>query len=115
MPKPVKRFCQTLALKDNPELIAQYEACHTPKNIWPEIPGGICEVGILDMEIYRSGNLLFMIVETPLDFEWESAMARLATLPRQEEWEKYVSLFQMADADATSAGKWQLMDRIFTL
>ena len=76
---------------------------------------GIRQVGILEMEIYLLGTRLFMIVETPLDFEWESAMARLSTLPRQEEWEDYMAEFQLVKAGMSSAEKWQLMDRIFHL
>jgi|UniRef100_UPI003564DF71 L-rhamnose mutarotase len=112
---PVKRYCQTMDLKDNPELIAEYVKRHSEAEAWPEIRAGIREVGILEMEIYILGTRLFMIVETPLDFDWETAMARLATLPRQAEWEAYMSIFQQADATATSAEKWQLMDRIFYL
>ena len=112
---PVKRYCQTMDLKDNPELIAEYVKRHSEAEAWPEIRAGIREVGILDMEIYILGTRLFMIVETPLDFDWETAMARLATLPRQAEWEAYMSIFQQADATATSAEKWQLMDRMFYL
>ena len=107
---PVKRYCQTMDLKDNPELIAEYVKRHSEAEAWPEIRAGIREVGILEMEIYILGTRLFMIVETPLDFDWETAMARLATLPRQAEWEAYMSIFQQADATATSAEKWQLMD-----
>lgn len=112
---PVKRYCQTMDLKDNPELIAEYVKRHSEAEAWPEIRDGIREVGILEMEIYILGSRLFMIVETPLDFDWETAMARLATLPRQAEWEAYMSIFQQADATATSAEKWQLMDRMFYL
>ena len=112
---PVKRYCQTMDLKDNPELIAEYVKRHCEAEAWPEIRAGIREVGILEMEIYILGTRLFMIVETPLDFDWETAMARLATLPRQAEWEAYMSIFQQADATATSAEKWQLMDRMFYL
>lgn len=112
---PVKRYCQTMDLKDNPELIAEYVKRHSEAEAWPEIRAGIREVGILEMEIYILGTRLFMIVETPLDFDWETAMARLATLPRQAEWEAYMSIFQQADATATSAEKWQLMDRMFHL
>ena len=112
---PVKRYCQTMDLKDNPELIAEYVKRHSEAEAWPEIRAGIREVGILEMEIYIHGTSLFMIVETPLDFDWETAMARLATLPRQAEWEAYMSIFQQADATATSAEKWQLMDRMFYL
>ena len=111
----VKRYCQTMDLKDNPELIAEYVKRHSEAEAWPEIRAGIREVGILEMEIYILGTRLFMIVETPLDFDWETAMARLATLPRQAEWEAYMSIFQQADATATSAEKWQLMDRMFYL
>ena len=112
---PVKRYCQTMDLKDNPELIAEYVKRHSEAEAWPEIRAGIREVGILEMEIYILGTRLFMIVETPLDFDWETAMARLATLPRQAEWEAYMSIFQQADATATSAEKWQLMDSMFYL
>ena len=82
---------------------------------WPEILAGIREVGILEMEIYILGTNLFMIVETPLDFDWDTAMARMATLPRQAEWEEYMSVFQQAEPGASSAEKWQLMDRMFYL
>ena len=40
-------------------------------------------------------------------------MARLASLPRQAEWEAYVSQFQGCNPNATSAEKWQMMDKIF--
>ena len=82
--QPVKRYCQTLDLKDDAELIARYREAHDRYHSWPEIREGIREVGILEMEIYILGNRLFMIVETPLDFDWQEAMTRLATLPRQD-------------------------------
>lgn len=112
---PTKRYCQTLDLKNDPDLIAKYKEAHSRLKIWPEIPEGIRSVGILEMEIYILGNRLFMIVETPLDFDWDSAMARLATLPRQEEWEAYVAMFQACKPGCTSNEKWQLMERIFSL
>ena len=112
---PTKRYCQTLDLKDDPELIAEYVSRHSQSNHWPEIVEGICSVGILEMEIYLTGTKLFMMVETACDFDWPTAFSRLATLPRQAEWEEYMSKFQISKADATSAEKWQLMDRIFWL
>ena len=112
---PIKRYCQTMDLKDDPELVAEYIKRHSEAEAWPEIRKGIREVGILEMEIYILGTRLFMIVETPLDFDWVTAMAKLATLPRQAEWEEYMSIFQKADPKASSAEKWQLMERIFYL
>ena len=112
---PVKRYCQTLSLRDNPELIAEYKKRHSQGEVWPETLAAIREVGILEMEIYILGTRLFMIVETPLDFEWDTAMAKMATLPRQPEWEAYMAELQDADPNASSAEKWQLMDRMFHL
>lgn len=112
---PVKRYCQTLSLKNNPELIAEYRKIHSRENAWPEIRKGIRSVGILEMEIYISGSLLFMIVETPLDFDWDSAMERLSHLPRQAEWEDCVARFQECAPGSTSSQKWKLMERMFYL
>ena len=79
---PTKRYCQTLDLKDDPELISEYRKRHTENEAWPEILQGIRSV---------------------------------ATLPRQEEWETYMSIFQVARPGATSAEKWRMMERIFHL
>lgn len=112
---PVKRYCQTLDLKGDPALIAEYKKRHSESEHWAVIREGIRKVGILEMEIYIIDTRLFMIVETPLDFDWERAMKELATLPRQAEWEEYMSIFQISKPGATSAEKWRLMDRIFYL
>ena len=112
---PVKRYCQTMDLRDNAELIRKYKEAHDRDHFWDEIKQGIRSVGILEMEIYILGTRLFMIVETPLDFDWDTAMARLATLPRQTEWEAYVAQFQQCSKNATSDEKWRMMDRIFYL
>lgn len=113
--QPVKRYCQTLSLRDNPELIEAYRKAHSKEESWPEIRAGIREVGILEIEIYILGSKLFMIVETPLNFDWDKAMAKLATLPRQAEWEEYVAKFQQCAEGATSDEKWQMMERMFYL
>ena len=112
---PTKRYCQTLDLKDDPALIAEYVDRHSEAKHWHEINEGIRSVGILEMEIYLIGTRLFMIVETAADFNWDTAFAQLATLPRQAEWEEYMSVFQVSKPGATSAEKWQLMERIFRL
>ena len=111
----VKRYVQTMDLKDDPQLITEYRRRHSKEESWQEIRDGIREVGILDMQIFILGTRLVMIVETPLDFDWDSAMARLATLPRQQEWEDYMAMFQQCKEGATSDEKWQMMERMFYL
>ena len=107
----MKRYCQYLQLVDNEELISKYVEAHA--HVWPEIIEGQRKVGILDMQIYRKGRQLFMIMDTVDDFDFDRDMAKLAILPRQAEWEAYVSQFQGCSAEAKSSEKWQLMQRIF--
>ncbi len=113
--RPAKRYCQMLEISDNPRLIELYKECHSQEKHWKEIRDGIRSVGILEMELYIKGNKVFMIVDTEVDFDWDTAMERLSTLPRQAEWEKFVSELQGCDPEATSSQKWQLMERIFYL
>ncbi len=112
---PTVHYCRTLELRDNTELIKEYRRRHEKGNVWQEIIDGIRQVGILEMEIYILGTRLFMIVETPADLDLDAAMDKLATLPRQAEWEAYMSELQDTSADATSDEKWQMMERMFYL
>ena len=111
--KRTKRYCQTMELRDDAELIRRYCEDHDEPHFRPEVLAGMREVGIMEMEVYIVGTRLVMIVDAPEDFNWDEAMARLATLPGQEDWEAYVAQFQQCDANATSDQKWQMMKRIF--
>jgi L-rhamnose mutarotase len=110
-----KRYVQFLEINDDPELIRQYRYWHSEEHHWQEIRDGIRAVGILEMEIYMLGNRLVMIVDAPASLDWQEAMNRLATLPRQAEWEAFVARFQGCNADARSDEKWQPAERIFRL
>lgn len=109
----MKRYCQTLKLKDNNLLISKYVEIH--KEVWPEIIEGIKEVGITNMQIYLRNNSLFMIVETKDEFDWKTDNERLSKLPYQAEWEEHVAQFQECKPGSTSSEKWQMMDMIFNL
>ena len=94
-------------------MIGQYVEAHA--HVWPEVQAGMREVGILDMQIFRLGTRLFMIMDTVDDFDFVKDNERLASLPRQAEWEAYVAQFQGCDPDAPSADKWHLMEKIFEM
>ena len=110
-----KRYVQYLEISSDPALVAEYRKWHSEEYSWKEVRDGIRAVGILEMEIYLIANHLVMIVDAPIDFNWQEAMDRLATLPRQAEWEAFVAKFQDCDAEARSDEKWQPMERIFYL
>ena len=100
-----------MTIPDDQEIIDKYIEVHS--NVWPEIIAGQHEVGILSMQIYGLGNRMFMIVDTVDDLDWERDMDRLAGLPKQAEWEAFVSEFQGCSPESKSTQKWQLMQLIF--
>ncbi len=83
--------------------------------MWKEIIDGIKAVGIQEMELYICGNELVMIVDAPDNFNWDEAMAQLASLPRQQEWETWNSQFQQCSPTDTSNQKWRMMKKFFHL
>ncbi len=109
----MKRFCLALDLKDDPALIAEYEQYH--KKIWPEIEKSIKDSGIERMEIYRTGNRLFMIMETRDDFSFDAKANADASNPKVQAWEDLMWKYQQALPYAKRGEKWVLMDKIFTL
>ena len=109
----MQRFVKTLCLKNSEENLKNY--CKAHDEIWPEIVEGIKSVGITSMDIYLLGNLAVMIMECPDDLDVDAAMDRLATLPRQSEWEDFVAQFQECEPGSTSAQKWHTMNKVFSL
>ncbi|SKB71427.1 L-rhamnose mutarotase [Salegentibacter holothuriorum] len=100
-------------LKDDAELIKKYEEYH--REVWPEIIKSTLEVGILNMEIFRTGNRLIMLMETQPDFSFgEKAKADKQNIKVQE-WENLMGKYQQAVPSAKNGEKWTLMDKIFDL
>jgi L-rhamnose mutarotase len=109
----MKQFCLALDLKDDAALIAEYEAYH--RAVWPEILASIKEAGIGQMEIYRTGNRLFMIMKTEDDFSFESKSAADNGNEKVQEWEQLMWKYQQALPGSKPGEKWILMDKIFSL
>ena len=109
----LKRYCLALDLKDDPALIAEYEKHH--QHVWPEIIKSIKDSGIEVLDIYRTGNRLFMIMEVNEAFSFEKKAANDEANPKVQEWEKLMWKFQQALPWAKSGEKWVLMERIFSL
>lgn len=107
----MKRYCLALDLKDDPILIAEYEAYH--RNVWPEILASIKDSGITSMEIYRTGNRLMMIMETKDDFSFEEKAKMDQQNSIVQKWETLMWKYQQALPNANPGEKWKLMDLIF--
>ena len=109
----MKRYCLALDLKNDPALIAEYEAHH--RNVWPEILQSITNAGIEQMEIYRTANRLFMIMEVNDDFSFEIKATMDSTNKKVQEWEELMWKYQQAIPGSKPWEKWKLMDKIFSL
>jgi len=111
----MKRYCLALDLVDDAELIAAYEHWHKSENVWPEIKASITDAGIEQMEIYRIGNRLFMIMDVNDSFDFARKAAMDATNPKVQAWEQLMWKFQQALPWAAAGEKWMMMQQIFSL
>ena len=108
-----RRYCLTLDLKDDPELIAEYRRHH--EQVWPEVLQSIRDAGIVALEIYLLGTRMCMVMEVNEQFSFEAKAAADRANPKVQEWEQLMWRFQKALAQARPGEKWLLMDRIFEL
>ena len=108
-----RRFCLALDLVNDERLMAEYEQYH--RQVWPEIKKSISDAGILQMEIYRFTNRLFMIMEVTEDFNFAQKTAADSANPRVQEWEQLMWKYQQALPGSKPGEKWVLMGKIFSL
>ena len=109
----MKRYCLALDLIDDEALIAEYEKMH--REVWPEIISSIKDANIDQLEIYRAGNRLFMIMEAGDGFTFEKKAAMDAANETVRQWEELMWKYQQALPTAKPGEKWVLMNRIFSL
>ena len=109
----MKRYCLALDLVDDPVLIAEYEKHHQAS--WPENLKAIKDAGINVMEIYRTGNRLFMIMETDDDFSFEKKSEMDKINKKVHEWEQLMWKYQQALPHSKRGEKWVVMNKIFEL
>jgi L-rhamnose mutarotase len=109
----MKQYCLACDLKDDVNGIQAYDDYH--KNVWPEIKESLKHSGIHDMEIYRTGNRLFMIIQVTGDFSFGKKAAMDLANPIVQKWEGLMSVFQKQIPWAEPDVKWLLMERVFKL
>ena len=110
-----RRYCLAVDLKDEPQLIEQYKQYHMPDKVWPEITDSIKNAGIEDMEIYITGNRLFMIMEVNDSFDFDAKASADTDNTKVQEWEELMWNFQSPLKWAKPGEKWVMTEMIFKL
>lgn len=109
----MKRFAQTVLLRDEPDIIRRYEEYHA--NPWPEVVQGLHNCGVLRMFIYRIGRQLFMFMEATDGFDLERDMPKYMAHPRARQWDELMQSLQACLPEAPPGSTWMLMREIFVL
>ena len=109
----MRRYCLALDLKKDAHLIEKYKEHH--RNVWPEIKDQLKASGIQSLEIYLTGNRLFMIMEVGEEFSFDKKAKMDLENPKVQEWEQLMWTFQKPLPQTPPGEKWMLMDRIFQL
>jgi L-rhamnose mutarotase len=110
-----QRYCYSCDLKDDPKLISEYKKYHTQENVWPEITKSIKDAGIIDMEIYITGNRMFMIIEVDKTFDPIRKNEIDDNNLKVQEWENLMWNFQQKIPWAKDDEKWVKLEKIFKL
>ena len=111
----MRRLYFALDLKNEPALIAEYESWHRPPRIWPEILDSLRAAGVQDLEIFRCGDRLTMVMEVPDDFSAAEQAALGAASQRVRDWEDLMWRFQRPLPFAGAGEKWVPMKNVFSL
>jgi L-rhamnose mutarotase len=109
----VPRLYFALDLKDDAALIAEYERWHRPERVWPEVIAALSAAGVTELEIFRSGNRLVMVMDAPPSFA--AADPAAPAIGRIAQWEELMWRFQQSLPFAEPGQKWVPMQRIFSL
>jgi L-rhamnose mutarotase len=109
-----RRLCHAIDLKDDPAVLAQYERRHEPGGPPAEVNANIRRGGVVEMEIYRVADRLFMIMEVGDDFD-PAALAEADTgNPVIRAWSTEMAALQRPIA-ATDEPSWAEMTCVYRL
>lgn len=105
-----KLLVSTLEMESNADLIHEYKKIH--REVWPEIIANMNQMGIEEMALYLHGFRAFLIMEVCDSFDMDQEAERWIELPKEREWQTFVSQFQGSSEAGDSLRKWQIMHPI---
>ena len=101
-----------LDLKDDPALIAAYEAHH--RAVWPAVQEHLARHGVTAMTIHRLGTRMVMLMTTDdTIYDGERMAQASAADPVIARWEALMWTYQAPTPGAPAGQKWIPMSCIF--
>jgi L-rhamnose mutarotase len=108
------RYALALDLVDDAQRIADYEKAH--EKIWLEVREHLRGQGVVQMEIYRLGTRLFMVMEVdPALYSAEGMAQASLHNPAIVRWEALMWTYQVPTPWTPAGEKWAPMAKIFDL
>lgn len=110
---PTETMVMTTDLVNDSAAISQYEYFHSKQGVWPELKKANEASGISEIQIFRFGNRLVMMVTYPKNAD----LAKMDSLyvsadPKVKEWGLLMSAFQKSLPGVDSSQKWVKMKSI---
>ena len=106
-------FAQTLELKDDPILIAEYVEYH--RKVWPEVLEALKATGIVNMKIFLHGNRMFMFAQAREGFDPKTDYQAFTENPKAREWDELMRNYQQRVPGASEDEWWSPMRCVFEL
>ena len=108
------RRCFAVDLVNDPDMIARYEAWHAAGGPPAAITAAIRADDVRELEIWRVGNRMFMILEQGPGYDPEAKAAQDAANPDVQAWDALMRTFQKPLPFAPDQ-TWTEMRRIYAL
>lgn len=108
----MRRYCFTIELKNDEQLIAEYERHHA--NIPAGVEQSFRDAGIQQLQLYRLGTRLFMIFDVDNSFSFEKKDVIDRESPAVQKWEAQMARYQQAEPGALAGEKWKMMDQVYS-
>lgn len=105
----------TCNLKDDPELIKQYKAYHSPVGVWPEVTQTLKACGAKSIRIYIYNTSLVLIISLPERISLEEfGRIYASTSPKIKEWDKLMASFQLPPNGGPAGSTWAAMEQMYS-
>ncbi|NCI48187.1 L-rhamnose mutarotase [Sediminibacterium soli] len=104
----------TANLVGNQRLQQQYLEAHATQFLkWPEVGQGFCRAGFQQLQLFRNGRQLMLVISIPKDADFEKLNPKTTeNNPRMQEWNRLMQQYQEGIAGTEKNETWVFLQKI---